>query len=657
MFPRILSLIFAWAFSVVSVYASGLMVEHPPDAAGVTYFWKVAPVGNTAELVTLFCRSCGPAGASSGEPNSPASETPLVSVLRDNLGDTVRENDRLTSVWLLGYVRPTLTQRALSAVPFFYWRIGGNLAKPGKADTKPLLDLTSLQSPSVSALNHEILQWTILDPAATPIRATSRAYQTNQTDHERLHLEEAISYLRSASALSDPAALTPQELNLVIARLELRKKLLGGFVNQHAAAQLGEEEKFSDERIRARNWELLRQCAEKTGIYFEPVDLAGSSQQYAMLWFPLSESAEPVGSKLKSVWKLLNIKNPWLDPRMRSGKSPGYLRAFDTSGSLLPDGAIGVKEMRLAPLGVYSLDYPKFPLLLIDFRDKLHVRWNAVTQRSINEVTSGVIGISHFTNWYYYVAADLYDFVASRHGSAMDQPARLDCYSQFRVKLAMDHNLDPALRGEMQARIDSLAMNPLEASPAQESEVAAARYRRLLDESQPGGRILARVDKDRRAELARDQASRSQTVRADILHEMSLGTYTKRVTPDAENAILVDRYRRAQSHLAFLDTLVERGLQPEVQYQPEHIQFAVAQLTALLPEIDSPGIRVHAETTLGRLQQLSKDQTLQAHCSQAVASIRRMRTPLSGDIAAQPAAIHVSHPQAASSLNGAAAFE
>ena len=653
--------VIALALAAARLHAAGIVAEHHPVSDRVTYFWKITPVGDTAQLVTLFCRACGPPllGDNSTLQTLPvaSSEIPLVSVLRDNLGDKLTENDRLTSVWLLGYVRPSLTQRGLSAVPFFYWRVGHGSVNADNPNTTPWVDLTSLQSPTISEIKRDIFQWALLDPATTPIRATSRAYRVNETDHKRLQLEETISYLRAAAAFSDPAALSLEQLNLLIARLELRKKLLGGFVNESAAARLGEEENFKDQRIRSRNWELLRQCADKTGIYFDAINLAGTEGKYAMLWFPLNESVEPTGSNLKPVWKLLNIKDPWHDERLSTDNALSYRRSFDATGTLLPEGTPGMKQMRLVPLGIYSLDYPKFPLLLIDFRDKLHVRWRAMTQRSINEVTSGVIGISHFTNWYYYVAADLYDLIASRHGSAVDQPARLDCYSQFRAELAMDQTLNPTLRGEMEARVNSLAMNPLDVSPVRQMELAAARYQLLLAEANQGGRLQARVDKSRRAELARDEATRFQAIRAGVLHEMSLGMYTRRVKPDAENFVLVDRYRRAQYQLAFLDRLAARGTQPEVAYNSALIQKSVTELSTLLPQVDSSELRVHAEATLRRLQELSRDTALQADYSLAMVSIQQAKPAVSGDIAAEPAAVHVPHEKRTAVLNGVDGLE
>jgi hypothetical protein len=48
----------------------------------------------------------------------------------------------------------------------------------------------------------------------------------------------------------------------------------------------------------------------------------------------------------------------------------------------------------------------KLPLVLVDFRGELKERRREVTQRSVSELTSGVLGFSHFTNWYFYVASD-----------------------------------------------------------------------------------------------------------------------------------------------------------------------------------------------------------------------------------------------------------
>ncbi|MGI8961668.1 MAG: hypothetical protein ACR2IV_18285 [Bryobacteraceae bacterium] len=296
--------------------------------------WEVKAVGNSAQLLTLICRSCEFV-------NGGGKGVPLVAILRDTLGDNNPKNDRVSYVWLLSYARPNLGQRLLSAVPFFYWRVPAGSTSVSVNDTAPLLNLTAPQHPVMSEISRNLLQWTMLDPRAMPIRAASRAYRSNQVDHARLHLEEAIGYLRNAPTGTTNSALTETQLDTVIARLELRKELLGGFVSERGVARVGRENGFERERIRSRNWELLRQCAEKTGLIFESVDIAGNTGQYAIVWFPLDQSAPDSGSSRGAAWKLLNIKNPWTDSRLKQWSGRRYVRSLNANSSLLPLGLRG----------------------------------------------------------------------------------------------------------------------------------------------------------------------------------------------------------------------------------------------------------------------------------------------------------------------------
>jgi hypothetical protein len=450
-----------------------------------------------------------------------------------------------------------------------------------------------------------VVQWTVLDPVSMPVRASSRSYQSNNLDHERLHLEEAESYLQSAPASNDETGLSQKELNTVIARLELRKSMLGDFVSAGRAPEFGEEANLEQERIRARNWELLRQCADKTGLLFEPINLAGANNQYAIVWFPVDRSAPPEGTRLEPIWKLLNLKDPY-PQREDILTEPRYTRTLN-----------GQTE-QMIPLGVYSLTYPKMPLLMIDFRDGTHLKRHELTQRAVNEITSGVIGISHFTNWYYYIGADLYDFYASRRGTAMNQQERLTSYSKFRVALALDRTLDPSLRTAMQQRVNSFSVNPLETAPSKELLAAVQRYDLLQEAARSeDSPLLHRLEKDRRNELARFEANKSEQARDGIFHYATFGLYTPRAKGD-DFLERLDRCRRVDYNLTFLDGLEAAGTQPEVAYDPVRIQRAVSQLTALLPEIDSRATRQHAERTLEKLQGLSSDSQLKAQCLTAL---------------------------------------
>jgi hypothetical protein len=260
-----------------------------------------------------------------------------------------------------------------------------------------------------------------------------------------------------------------------------------------------------------------------------------------------------------------------------------------------------------------------------------------MTQRTINEITAGVIGISHITNWYYYVAADLYNIVRARRGAAVDQAARLDCYSQFRVKLALDHQLDPVLRKEMERRVESLAVNPLEGAPDREIELAQARYLRLQAEAQDGGHLVTRLDRDRRSELAGFGESRRAQFAHNLLRGATLGFYVHRAKKDSGNLAMLDRERRIQYQLSFLDSLVQAGTPPEVAYDSSRIKASVVELGDLMRGVYAPKVRAHVERTIERLQGLSKDPGLETAYALALATLKRETPSAVGTAVAGPA--------------------
>jgi hypothetical protein len=581
--------------------ANGRRSTAEPSLVSAHYYWQGSPAGNSAQLLTLFCRACE-------DVNGAGRDIPLVAVLRDTLGDSGIENDRVSYVWLLTYSRPTWEKRALSAVPFFYWKVGDGSSKVRTSDLKPLMNLSLPQHAVVSSSMRNVVQWTVLDPLTMSVRASTRAYRNNQIDHERLHLEEAESYLQSAPVTNRETGLTRKELDTVIARLELRKSMLGDFVSGHRAAEFGQNANFEDERIRARNWELLRQCADKTGLLFEAINLAGTRNQYAVLWYPTDRLTPPDGPRLGSIWTLLNLKDPYTQ-RDHLLKNTLYRRTWKG------------QTREVVPLGVYSLAYPKMPLLMVDFYDGTHLRRHELTQRAITEITSGVIGLSRFGNWYYFVGADLYDFYASRRGTAMNQTERLSCYSKFRVALALDSSVDPTLRSAMQQRIGAYSVNPLETSAKKELAAAVLRYDMLRASAADENSLFThRLEKDRRIELARFEATKSEQVRDGIFHYASLALYTHQAKGDDFLARL-DHYRRVDYDLNFLDTLSAAGTPPEVAYDRAHIERVLSELTALLPEIETPATRDRAERAIEKLHGLSADAQLKTECRAALDSM------------------------------------
>jgi hypothetical protein len=552
----------------------------------------------------------------------------VLAVLRDTLGDADVKNDRLIYVWLLDYSPQNWRQRTLAALPFFYWRVGAGSRTPGKGKVKPLLDFTAPVHPVLSQVNNSLLQWTLLDPMTPAVRASSRAYRENAMDSQRIHLEQAISYVSEApSGSGTPEGLTQNEIDLLLARLSLRKRTLGGLIPNERAQKIGDAEQIDAERIRVRNWEMLRQAAEKTGLIFEPLTLSGVREDYAMLWFrsdtlPLAPSGD-----MGPIWKILNIQNPWKDQRLRNWKGLTLDKPVDGSG----------QTSRLIPLAAYSLTYPRMPLLVVDFRSESHVRRHEIAQRGVNQLVNGVLGLSHFANWYYFAGADIYSFVTSRQGAAQNRAARLDSYVQFRTELALDTELPSELRAEMQRRVSDLAVNPLEASPQAELETAHARYINLQQEAS-NGTLMKLLNLQRREEIAEYGKGPGHLAMDEVLHATSFGLYTHRARTNSDLLAVLDRNRRIQTNLEYLDQVVSEGLKPEVGFDRARITESVNEVTTLLPGVQSERVRSRAIADLDRIQQLTSDDQLRSDCLFALRSLRGANVP---GVTAQPRIVHV----------------
>src|ERR1700749_4156940 len=109
------------------------------DAARPLFRIETTAVENGAELLTVFGSLRGLEGADAAD----AGDVPLVSVLRDNLGDQNRENDSLRYVWVYTYAAPTFRQRAASGVPFLYAGVGNREHAKADGMPPPVIDLAA----------------------------------------------------------------------------------------------------------------------------------------------------------------------------------------------------------------------------------------------------------------------------------------------------------------------------------------------------------------------------------------------------------------------------------------------------------------------------------------------------------------------------------
>ncbi len=201
------------SFLPANTYAQS-EVKPATTAADEIFRLERVPVDGGAELITIHARLDGIEAPQAGE------WVPLVTVLRDTLGDLNAENDRLRYVWPLTYTRPTLKQRLSGAVPFLYSRVGNKNRTSEKAPP-PVLDLAAADRDVWNKIFWTALQSLLLDPYGMPIKASTRSYRAQHfaTIASRTSFARSRCF-RCIRRLKGPPAFSESELSEIQARLQ-----------------------------------------------------------------------------------------------------------------------------------------------------------------------------------------------------------------------------------------------------------------------------------------------------------------------------------------------------------------------------------------------------------------------------------------------------
>lgn len=541
-------------------------------------------VAGGAELTTVFWQL----------PDRP--ELPVVAFLNDTLGDQDPSNDRLRYVWILTQAQPSVTQRIASFLPFFYWRPFG---RGDGTLPSPVLDMASPAKTSLNDLTQRIVQWRTLNGRGIFVRAPSRSYRGNGAEYRLIQTAQAIAVLSRVEG-----QIPASQLEAVQARLMLDSKFLGGFVSEGHLSQTYARQTSQSKMERGHNWELLRQRAESNSLYFQPLMLRESTASHAMLWVSRDDLT---GVDRPFDARFLGIANPWTDEKLRSWK--GYSETWTLAQS----------KVEMIPLALYSLDHPRVPLLLIDFRSELRPKNREVMLRAADDVTAGILGITGYGNWSYMAARTSWDFVQTRRGAALNRAARIRAYAQFRHLLSVDRSLPPKMRKELEDRIDHLALNPLEQGFEAESKLAHQQYAALLEYTRSGNGLGAQLDADRRAEIRPLVQGRGERAMYRTLSIASLGMYRHEDTPDIRMLERLNQKRQLAWHSNFLDTVLASGARPEVVWDMERVRRSVGELAAL-----SGGALEHGgagQTLVTRLFAQTRDESTRRACLNALRSM------------------------------------
>jgi hypothetical protein len=231
------------------------------------------------------------------------------------------------------------------------------------------------------------------------------------------------------------------------------------------------------------------------------------------------------------------------------------------------------------------------------------------------DAVSGVLGISKWGNWPYFAGSYAWNFVRSRHGDPNNHAARLKAYSQVRRWLTLDGSIDPALREELQRRLEILGVNPLEESVFEEAEIAERQYDALVRYAADPNGLPARLDRDRNAEMATHRHGAPARTGLRLAKWFSLGTYSHREMDDNNTlAAALGRERRAEHQIRFLETVAQSSPQPEVVWNIAEVRRAVNELIAT-------GVPARSAHVVSQIMQQTGDPEIRALCEQALASI------------------------------------
>ncbi len=276
---RMLVLLVAASFLVTTPLSSVRTQAQTPtpstNTAPELFRLERTPIDGGAELITIH-------GKLDGISNAENNWVPLVSVLRDTLGDVNNENDRLRYVWPLTYTRPTLGQRVSGAVPFLYARVG-NKKKTNAEAPPPVLDLAAADRDVWNKIFWTALQSLLLDTYGAPLKASSRSYRQNISNYRKSHVIRALSVLTLYQAVQGEQAFSQTELSEIQARLMLTDKTFGGIMDTLRLEAYYEKTASQIHDERGHNWELLRQRAEAESLYFEPLQMPNGNTTHALL--------------------------------------------------------------------------------------------------------------------------------------------------------------------------------------------------------------------------------------------------------------------------------------------------------------------------------------------------------------------------------------
>ena len=553
------------------------------------------PVAGGAEIMTIFAKI-----------RQSKKEIPMVSVLRDTLGDDKPENDQLRYLWMLTYTKGALDQKLAAFVPFLYTRTS-NHKNPGSGPPRPVADIRR----SDKQLWNTILWIAFTKGALNPIGMAARApvlqFRQNTDDYRRSAIAQAMSVLSLYESVNGEKVLSDTEMKDIEARLSLSDTMFGWHMQDENLSRVYDKTVASSRDIRGHNWELLRQYSENQGLFFDPLVMPDGVARHAIVWTSAEDVAANTGRKFDN--RFLNIRSPWGDDRLAKWKGYSQTRWYDEENRVVKEGTPGAKPRTMIPLAIYGLDYPKIPALLVDFRDARNPKRREMTRRALHDVTSNVFALGQFSSLPYFFGRFIYDFATGRRGMDINQASRVRAYAQLKTLLALDASLDDQFRAEIADKLEKVSLNPLENDLDVEIDLALKQYENLMAYARRPDGLPAQLERERRAEMVKFVHGSKDRFFFKLAHYLTLGEYTHKEKATAELVATIDVHRQLHFHERYLREVAYASAKPEVDSD-------MAAIKRSLTFISQNGAGAAEKTTraLAKLFTITDDEDMRSLC-------------------------------------------
>jgi len=515
------------------------------------------PVAGGGELITIFAKQ----SRSNESTFGPATEIPMISVLRDTLGDDLPENDRLRYVWMHNYTKASLVQKLSAFAPILYSRTS-NKKNVGTEAPPPVIDVQSSDKVVWNKVFWLLFKNIVLSEVGLGMKTSTLHYRQNAFEYQQSAVARAMTVLSLYQEIEGEKVLSDSELKDIQARLSLNDKPFGWHVQSENLGRVYDKELTKTRDFRGHNWELLRQYSEAQGLYFEPLEMPDGAAQHALVWVDAADIEANKGKKFDA--RFLNIKNPWTDSRLAKWSGYSQQRWFDADNRQVEPETPNAKSRLMIPLALYGLDNPKIPVILVDFRDNGNPKIREMSRRLLNEIIGNVLPLTRFGGLPFFVGRLIYSFITGRRGIDLNQASRLRSYSQLKLLLSLDASLDPEFRTEIAKRIESATLNPLQNGLEAEARLAHTQYANLLAYAKRPDGLPKKITQDRREEMVRLTHGGVDRALLSIAHAFSFGLITHREKETPKLLAQLDIRRQLDYHERYLREVAYASANPEV---------------------------------------------------------------------------------------------